>query len=266
MTLFSDPANTPAKGSSDDQTNQGGSYLERLVGDGKKYKDTEALARSRIEVESFAETLKAEAREKEAEIARLHKELNARISLEEAVSKITAPSSNNAQTSNQPSANDDESNAFGGNVKGGLTAEQAEKLFEKKLLIAQQELVHQSNLAHVAQELDKVWGADRDVRLRVKSRELGLSEDQVDGIAKNNPKALLAMFGVGAAETRTTGTQQVTPPRSSVPMGQSKITPGVKNKAYWDAMKQSDSALYFSQSMTIERHRSAVELGDGYFN
>lgn len=264
MTLFN--SNAPTGSPTED--NQQGSAFETLVGEGKKYKDNEALAYSKIEADRFIETMKQEAREKEAEIQRLHKELQARISLEDAVNKITKPVSNNAITSNQSTTNGDESNAFGGNGKPtGLTAEEAERLFEQKLLNAQQELIHKQNLATVADELNKAWGADTDIRLRTKARELGLSEEQVDGIAKNNPKALLAMFGVGqSGAPAATAPSGIAPPRSSIPTQQSKIVPGVKNKAYWDAMRTNDPSLYHSQLMTIQRHRAALDLGDRYFD
>jgi len=265
-TLFNN--NTNEVGSPEkNETNQSGSVYESLVGEGKKYKDNEALAYSRMEADSFIETLKREQREKEAEIARLHKELQARISLEEAVGKITAGPGSNAQTSNQSNTNGGESNAIGGSgTKSGLSAEEAEKLFEKKLLQTQQELIQAQNLSAVDNELTKAWGPDKEIKLRTKAAELGLTEAQVDGIAKSNPKAFLAMFGLATIqESKPTN---VTPPRTSAigVSGVSKVTPGVKNQAYWDAMRQSNPSLYFSKDMTIQRHRAAQELGDSFFN
>lgn len=262
MSLFQDQNTSPQGDSNQTQTENGTSY-ENLVGEGKKYRDNEALANSKIESDRFIETLKREAREKEAEITRLHKELNARISLEEAVNKINVSPSNNALNSNQSPTSDGEQNV-GGSAKSGLSAEDAERLFEKKLLQTQQELVANQNLRTVDDELSKAWGADKDIKLRTKARELGLTEGQVDGIAKNNPKAFLAMFGL--LQETVQRSVQVTPPRSQTEGSVPKITPGVKNQAYWDAMRKSNPTLYFSQAMTVERHRSAVDLQDNYFN
>lgn len=232
-----------------------------LVGEGKKYRDNEALAKSRIEADRFIETLKADNEE-------VRKELKARISLEDALAKITAPSTN-AGTSNSAPQGQSEPIANGGNgtQTGGLSIEDAERLFEKKLIQTQNEAIQQQNMSTVMKAITSAWGADTEMTLRAKTVRLGLTPAQVDTIAANNPTAALAMFGLGQQEDPRQG-GNVTPPRSTgtMPQSTSGLKAGVKNAAYWEAMRKAQPALYFSKSMTIQRHEEAQRLGDAYHN
>ena len=57
------------------------SYYDRMVGEGKKFKDNEALAYSNFEKDRFIEQLKREQKE-------LRDDLNSRLNMEELVNKL----------------------------------------------------------------------------------------------------------------------------------------------------------------------------------
>src|SRR4051794_16092193 len=84
--LFNDSDDTP-------DIDQNKDYFSELVGDGKKYKDSQAAGRAIVEKDAFIERLKAEAHG-------LRQELNTRLKLEEVVDRISSASK--SPTSEQP--------------------------------------------------------------------------------------------------------------------------------------------------------------------
>lgn len=231
-------------------------YLAELVGPGKKFETVADLAKGKwMSDNEFIPQLKLELEE-------VRKDLKTRTSLEEAIAKITAPQ---AQSSNLGATASGQSNAGEIAQATGLTLAQAEALFDQKLTQTQRSIFEADNFRIVQSEVDKHWGAEADVRLRNKARELGLSTTEVDGIAKSNPKAFLAMFGLATTQA-SSAVQNVTPPRSHTSTTSSSATTGTRNKAYWDKMRQTDNGAYHSREMTVLRHKAALELGDAFFS
>jgi hypothetical protein len=115
--------------------------LEALVGEGKKFKTAEDLARGKLEADNFVKQL-------QTELATLREDLNGRIKLEEFMDRLektpTATANGNSQntTSNEPGA--------------GATSQPPLNVITKEDVapaIREREATEKANVRHVAEAL-----------------------------------------------------------------------------------------------------------------
>jgi hypothetical protein len=222
---------------------------EELVGEGKKFSSPVELARGKYEADQFIERLKREA-------AELRNELNTRLKMEEVLDRLNQTSSTPPASSqnNQHGDRDDNPSA--------LTPEKIAELVESKVAEREALRTREQNLAFVRDELTKVFGSDYVTHLNRTAQELGFSQDQVRSLAGSNPKALLKLVG---AQEAPRSNDPLAPPRSSVQTPLRPQETGLKNKAYFDKIKQTDAARYWSPAVQNEMHREALRLGEKFF-
>ena len=238
--LFKNDASNDEAGD-DDNT----SFLEQLVGEGKKFADAEALARGKAESDSFIETLKREQ-------AELRKELETRLSLEEFLDQQKqTPAASNAGTPPVTSgAENDEK----------FSKEQIAAIVRDALIHEKTNATQSENLAYVRNELVKQYGNGYADKLSRVAANLELDKDFLNNMASSKPKAFLKLVAQELKEPVTA----VAPPRSSVRTTHTGVS-GLKNKAYYDAIKKSDPKHYWSAECSAERHQMAQKMGPAFF-
>ena len=112
-------------------------YLAELVGEGKRYKDPQVLARSAVEKDNFIERLKTEG-------AQLRAELNTRIKYEEFLDKLkSSPSRSNEE----PQTPQEPANVF-------AKPEDIDRLIDQKIQQREQQGVAERNLDDAGREAD----------------------------------------------------------------------------------------------------------------
>lgn len=235
-----------------------GAY-ESLVGDGKKFADAEALAKSKVEADAFIESLKKDN-------AEIRQELSTRLSLEEFYNKTQQ-----ARNVNPPISSGN-TNTVEQGVDNGKNAapvqvsqEDVQKLVREALAREQTQATRNSNLSASREELKKVFGDDYGNHLAKRADDLGLDRTFVDEIASRSPKALLALIG----EAPKTNDRYVAPPvaqRNTNQVAFTSNSPGVRNDAYWSEMKKSNLKEYMKPENQVQRHKDAQALGDKYFS
>lgn len=214
-------------------------YFDRLVGEGKKFKDNESLARGKWEAD---QTVAA----RERELQELRTELNKRLNVEELVNKLGKSASSTPVTPTVPESHETptptvmpttvvDPNEIVNLVKNTMTQEQT-KLQQEK------------NLNAVASQLKKVWGDDWVTKLRNVGRSLDLTEAQMDVMAKTSPKALLQ--AVMPVQNKV---DNVSPPRSSI-MGIPQ-QPQESGWAKYEQMRRSDPRRYYSPQVQLQLER-----------
>lgn len=224
-------------------------YHSELVGEGKKFQDVNALARGKVEADAFITRL-------QNELAGLRQELNTRIRLEEVVTQLQSP-----KPPVTPSNVDDTHLREPNREPQGLSAEALEELLNKALNERETKSAKKTNAEYVMQELSNSFGPSYVSVLKAKTAELGLTTEQVNAMAAEAPKALLAL--VGASGTRAPSTTP-TPPRSTV---STTFTPQVteRNMAYWEAVRKSDPSRYWHKDTQNQIHKDALALGERFF-
>lgn len=230
------------------QPDENKDYIAELVGDGKKFKDTQALAKSKVIADQHITTL-------ETELAELRNELKQRSNLSETIDQLKSLAKRPEEPSNEGIPDQSER-------KDVLTPEQLEDLLERKLTERETQKVLKDNQDFVQLELVKRFGSEDIARSEInrKARELSISPEQMRLMAQNTPKVFLALVLEQKQQINTST------PRSSVNVQSTFKPTGPKTKSYWETVKKSDPNLYFSKEASIERHNQAIELGEAFFD
>lgn len=214
-------------------------YLDQLVGEGKKFKEVKDLARGKIEADKYIEILKQRLDE-------ATKEINTRTSLDSFLKEIKG-----AKEPQQPPVTPPQ----GSEPKTGLDDSEIEKRFEEYLARRESQRSSQTNLEKVQETLINQFGPEAKIVINKKAQELGMSVSALEQIASQSPSAFYRLVGVSEERNPVGGVQM---PRSQVNPSQ-QVSNGVKNKAYFDKLKQVDRAKYFNPQTTVEMIKARKE-------
>lgn len=206
--------------------------------------DTEAILLSKAHANVHVKKVEGEA-------AALRKDLDTRLTYQDLLDKI------NAQRSDASSSRHDNDGVNDQNPKV-LTEDVIDRIFEDKLNKRQQEAVQAANLQHVANELQKSWGPGWVDRLRAVGNQIHYTEQEIDRLAKTNPKALLS---IALSQPIATGNQA--PPATRVNTTASPST-GRRNWDYYKKLMKADPSKF--DQLTKQMHDDAEAQGADFYN
>lgn len=241
--LFSDQDDSPVIDPSKN-------YLEEYVGEGKKFKSAEDLAKAKAESDAFIEKLKSET-------AGLRQELNTRLKLEEAIDRLSsqAPSSEHEpkapeQDQGQPAIKPEDIVKA---VKDSLTAD------EKKAQRAK-------NTSFVEEKLQEAFGPTFRRTIKEQAQRLGIGEEFARNLAAEQPNAFLKLFDVKAQPEGNSTAQNI--PHSNVNSEALGFKPdaGIKRKSFYDNLKKKDPKSYWSVRVQNDMHKEAQKQGASFFD
>lgn len=247
--LFADPEINDIDIDIPDTTDEK-NYLEELVGEGKKYKDPQALAKSRVKADEFIEQLKREN-------AGLRQDLNQRVKMEEFLGKMEqvsreAPIKDQEQLGSEPESE-----------RTAIKPEDLEPVVERIYEAREARAARQQNLAEVKSDLLKTYGPNYASKVREIGASIGMDDSAIQEMAAQRPKAFAKLFGLNRPANNELFEA---PPRSSVNVeGFKPSAAGGKNYAYFEAMRQKEPRKYWSPSVQNEMHRLATQYGDDFY-
>lgn len=228
-----------------DPTNVPDNAYEALVGEGKKFKDNEALAKSKYESDAFIKKLQSELEEMRGELGRKQ-------SLEEIKTQILEGIRQKEPTPNQPPQEPE---------KKELDPSKIEDLVKDFYTRTETEKKIKSNRDKVTETLVEKFGDDAQVELNRKARELSVSLSYLQKIADESPAAFFRLIGVD--------TQAQQRPSAPAPRGTSSVQPqdsSVRNKAYYDKLKAQNPKEYFSSKVQNEMYKDAMKLKEAFYS
>lgn len=215
----------------DDSNNQ--SVIEQLVGEGKKFKDTEALARGKMEADTYIETLKKELAAKEAELAKQNHAAELLEELRRSKAKEPTPDDDDGVPQNRDNTKSDKGDVdFKALVKEVLSEQDTEQRVAK-------------NVALVNETLTKMWGDKAQDQLKAKAAELGVSMDFLKSTAGTSADAFFRLIGekakVDALKFESSSVRTESLPSS-----------GEKTWEYYQKLRKENPQLYRSNKIQQE--------------
>lgn len=236
-----------------DQTNSADVSLETLVGEGKKYKTNDDLAKAYDHADRAI-------KEREQENQELRDELAKRRTAEELVEQFNAnrrepPSSERDGTPNSPAPKVEVSD---------------DDLVRRIREVQQQDNTQQTrerNLLEVAERLTTEFGDEDKANevLKRKAVELGVSVKFLQDSAAQSPKAFYATLGLNV-----TATSPAQPAKGDVNTqafernSQSSAKPGTYQ--FYEALRKSDPVRWRSSAVQAQIHKDAQASPDTFFN
>jgi len=229
MTVFEENKEQPSE---TNKENNEGSFLDSLVGDGKKFSSTEELAKSKAYTDEMIEQVKNEN-------AQLREDLDKRVNMEEMLNKIKEERAAQPTVENTTPQLDEKS--LEGLVSG---------IMDKR---ATQATV-QGNLNTVDNKMKEIYGEDKASEMvATKAQAMGLKPSDLGDLAQKSPEAFYQLMGVTADKPST---PTVTTPSVRMDNFEAGNT-GVKDKAYFDNLRRTDPRKYFSPAVQNEYMRLA---------
>jgi hypothetical protein len=212
-----------------EQQEQNPSLLGELVGDDKKFKSVDDLAKGKIEADQFIDQLKSE-------LSGLREELDKRMTSEEVLTKIReeANSANATQ---------------GDQTNPSLSEEQVAELVKKSLESTRTEEQRQSNLKQVDNKLVEIYGDKASAELERKANELGVGVDFLASVAMQSPAAFFNTVGINANQQTSAGVTTGSLNTESIGQVTGGNGPKAGSKAYYDQMRKENPRTYWSSKV-----------------
>lgn len=236
MTAF-DPVTTTTPTQEPTPVAQQASAFEALVGEGKKFGDTEALAKGKLDSDAFIAKLQSEQ-------AELRAELDKRMTSEEVLAKIQE-----ANSANQ---------TMGENTTPQLSEDKVAELVKSTLESTRTEESKGSNLRSVDAKLVEMYGEKAGAMLHQKAQELGISVDFLQSVAETSPNAFFNTIGVQApvkSPTVNTGTVNT----EALVNVNASSTISAESKAYYDQMRKENPKEYWKPDVQNKIMKLTVE-------
>jgi hypothetical protein len=218
----------------DDKLDDTKSYLEQLVGEGKKFKTIEDLAKGKIEADRFIEHKNKEFDEIREDLLKVRAENIAKDKLEELLAKRNLPTDTTV-TDTAP-------------VEKSLRPEDLDGLLEQKLSQREMQKIEKANLDKVEKRLEEQFGHNASKVLKDKLTSLNMSYEDLKFLAKRSPDAVFNTLNLNQPRDISQS-----PPRGSLRTDSFSPQTDIPDALFYEKMRQTDPKKYYSEKVSIQR-------------
>lgn len=231
MSLFETPAGTDP--------------VAALVGEDKKFKTVEDLARAKIESDNFIEQLKREQ-------AELRAELTARPAVDRSQEILDRLEALRKEPVTEQPANQQLERT----EVNGLSINDVERVLEER----ERKARAQANINSVKAKLQETYGDKYGQALKLIAEKNGLTAQSLDQLAAQSPQLVLNLMGQVKVDTG------FTPPSSSTTLGKefAPTAGGARTKSYYNKLKAEDRTKYFSREVQTQMYKDAMALAEAF--
>jgi hypothetical protein len=241
-TIFEDPTEVKPV----HQIDPSKDYLPDLVGEGKKYADASALARSRLEADNHINRI-------EKENAGIRAELQKRLTMEEMLTKLQS------QTQAPVARQDNQEPKSDGVQTQPPTAEDLQKLVQAELSKARQVDQATNNLQFAKAKLREAFGENFKEVLDNKVKELGVTPEYLNRLAMEQPNVLLKLVGEPQKPQNTQVPTGRTIDASKQVLNTQTPADGFKGQKYYTQLLKNDPAKFWNAKTQLEMHDMAIK-------
>jgi len=227
-------------------------YLSELVGDGKKFKTAKDLARGKYEADMYVETLKKRSDDLRADYLRLREESMSRAKLEELIDQLSKQKQNSSNE-NTPPVNDDK--------MPGLDLNQIESLISNKMEERDVSKRQSENFNMVKSKLKERYGNNYNDVVKEQIQELGITEAELNDMAKRQPKVLLKTLGLDQPVQQDPFRA---PPRGSQRSDSFADKTPKRTWAYYQNLKKTNPNLYLDPKTAVQMYNDYKSLGTDF--
>lgn len=227
------------------QTND--SFVAQLVGEGKKFKDMEALAKGKLEADRHIGEITKTLDELRAELA---KQDYAKTLLEQMSKGSDAGTEQPTPITTSPSNTENTTQS----------ASDIESLVEKVITAKEKNRTVSQNLGVVSEEMEKKFGDKAGQILKNKSAELGMSLDRLKEIAAESPTAFFQLIGVTAQKPTMAAV-----PQSSVRSEGFNPNSQDRDFDYYQKLRKENRSLYYSPKIQNMMLQDRDRLGSRFY-
>lgn len=218
--------------------------LKLKFGNGESF-DVDRLAMSKLESDRFIQRLQAENEE-------IRKEVSAKLTMDEILTKIKEQSSQQAPINGNPPQMNQEPNIDNSKI---------ESLVDETFRKREQERQVEQNKNLVREKLEAVYGVDTNLQLSKKAKELNVTVQDLYEIALKSPNVFFATIGLN---NEAQSLAKMVAPRSNSTL--QKSGGDVRNNSYYERLKATDKAKYFSVEVQKQMYKDAIAQGASFYD
>lgn len=225
-------------------------YLAELVGDDKKFKTPQELAKGKWHSDRMIELQNKRLDDMREDYLRIRDENQAKAKLEEYIDRITKQQT---ISNTPPQVNMDEPKQIDMDQIKSLVSSQIQEETTKR----QQD----SNFSKVQNKLVERYGKNYSNSLSEQIQNLGMTDRQITDLAKSAPDAAMRLLGLDSQPQRD-GFQS--PPRNQ--QRSDTFAPKTQKRTwqYYQEMRKANPDLYNDRKIANQMIQDAVELGDEF--
>jgi hypothetical protein len=234
------------------QTQTKESFVDHLVGDGKKFKDIEALAKGKLEADKHI-----------SEITKTLDELRAELAKQDYAKNLLEQMSKGSETgAEQPTPVTTSSSNTENTTQ---SASDFEALVEKVITAKEKNKTASQNISVVGEEMQKQYGDKTADVLKAKSLELNMSLDRLKEIAAESPTAFFQLIGVKKMGEKTSTSTGVTT-QSTIRSENFNSYSQDRTFEYYQKLRKENRSLYYSPKIQNTMLQDRERLGDRFYN
>lgn len=228
-------------------------YLADLVGEGKKFKTVEDLARGKYQADLFIDFKNKQFDEMRDDYLKTKEQLSTRASVESLVDELKQLKLTSSDNTNR--ANEVEN-------QPKYDPKEVESLVSSKIQEHELTKKQQDNHNLVRGKIEERFGSNKSV-LKQQISELGLTEEEVNYMARTKPEVLIRALGLDKQPVKDNFQAPVQSTKRN-----DNFAPRVekRNYAYYQELKQKNLNEYLSPRNQTQMQKDAIEMGDSFFN
>lgn len=250
MTDVFNSATTETTTTAQTTTETTSSFIEQLVGEGKKFKSVEELARGKIEADRHIAEITQTMAQMREDLAKQDYAKTLLESLQNKGAGSGTATEETTQTRNSATENTTQNREIDIEtlVEQAITKKEQARTFEQNLTTA--------NQAMIAQFGDKAGEV-----VKARSLELGISVERLKEIAAESPTAFLQLVTGSAKKTA----DKVTMP-SSVRQDSLASTTSDRTFEYYQKLRKDNKSMYYSPKVQRMLMEDRMRLGEKFYN
>jgi hypothetical protein len=234
------------------QTQTKESFVDHLVGDGKKFRDLEALARGKLEADKHI-----------SEITKTLDELRAELSKQDYAKTLLEQMSKGSESgAEQPSPVRTSSSNTETTTQ---SASEFEALVEKVITAKEKSKTASQNVSVVGEEMQRQYGDKTADILKAKSLELNMSLDRLKEIAAESPTAFFQLIGVKKMGEKASSSAGITT-QSTIRSENFNSFSQDRNFDFYQKLRKENRSMYYSSKVQNTMLQDRERLGDRFYN
>jgi hypothetical protein len=240
-------------------------FFSELVGEGKKYKDPENLAKAYVHADKYIQSLETQTEE-------LRTELEKRMALEDFIKKTKDDNKAIEETAERDQSSGAPAEATtpveeAPKTSSGVDESELLKRLKAELEAEDQQKKAQSNISRVEEALLSKYGDEDKVNQAIneKAQEIGVSTDFLKDVATKSPDGFFKLVGLEPSKKSANPLTNGVNTAGLKPAEESSTQPRPGTKAYFDQIRAEDKRRYLSREVQLQMHKAAMENPEEFF-
>lgn len=229
-------------------------FFAELVGEGKKFKDEKALAKAKAYSDAHITLLERKLDAMSEDYRKAMEQMRAGATLQEQIDKLS-------QIQQQLTSRDDTVNSNEDN-QPKLSLDQIESLVTTKIQQTEQQRRETENWKKVQTKLTERLGNNYKAVLKEQSDQLGLTDDEVNSMARRNPTLFFKTFDLNESKS----TESFQAPPKGINTGFAPKGSQYKKWSYYRELQLKDPTAWSDKKIRLQMEKDAQALGADFYD